>query len=357
MNDTLPILPPPRTTVLETPEVLRQLVRSHRALAELKGIATVIPDASILISTLVVQEARDSSTIENIITSQDEVFTAMLYEERSTNLAAKEVHRYAKAVTVGYTILQKQGLLRSSDVVAIHGTLCDSTTGFRRVPGTVLKNAATGDIVYRPPQDAKEIERLMSNFLQAYHNSEEWGVDPLIQMAVLHYHFESIHPFYDGNGRTGRILNLLHLVLNGLLDTPILYLSRAIEREKERYYSLLQSVRTDGTWEEWIIFMLRAIEVTAAETLQKVTAIRALMQACKHRIRSEQPKIYSQELLSNIFRHPYTKIDFVMRDCSISRPTAAKYLSTLETMGILRKHKAHRLNIYVHTDLFALLSE
>lgn len=357
MNDSIPYLPPKQSIALETPAVLRQLARANRALAELKGTVTAIPNASILISTLVLQEARDSSTIENIVTTQDELYKGGVIEEGVASAAAKEVHRYARALNAGYEILRAKKILRSSDIIEIHGELCETETGYRKLPGTVLKNVATGQVIYQPPQDPAVIERLMSNFLDAFHDAEQWGVDPLVQMAVLHYQFESIHPFYDGNGRTGRILNLLHLVLHGLLDVPILYLSRAILNDKEVYYELLQRVRTEGCWEDWVLYMLRAVEKTSIETLQKVVAIRALMNTCKQRLRTENPKVYSQELLNNLFRHPYTKVELVMRDCNVSRPTASKNLSILEAMGLLQKKKVHRVNIYVHTALFALLSE
>ena len=227
----------------------------------------------------------------------------------------------------------------------------------RKLPGTVLKNQQTGDVVYQPPQDPAEIQRLMANFLDHFHRDAPDDPDPLVRMAVLHYQFESIHPFYDGNGRTGRILNLLHLVLHGLLDLPVLYLSRYIVRHKPDYYRGLQAVREENAWEAWVIYMLTAVEETSRATLTKVRGIRDLMQTTKQRLRRDLPKIYSQELLNNLFRHPYTKIEFIERDLGVSRPTATKYLGALEAAGLVRKTKLGRTNFYVNESLFELLQQ
>jgi Fic family protein len=356
MSASLPFLPPDSTIVLETTEVLRQAVRAHRSLAELKGAVTAIPNAAILVNTLALQEARDSSAIENIVTTQDELYRSESDDAMNATGAAKEVHRYAQALHLGFDLLKRNGMLRTDDILAIHEVLCRTRMGFRKLPGTVLMNSVTNQVVYEPPQDPAEIERLISNFLDWFHESERWNVDPLVQMAVLHYQFESIHPFYDGNGRTGRILNLLHMSLHGLLDLPVLYLSQAIVRRKDDYYRHLQAVREHGAWEEWILYMLGAVESTARNTLQTVNAIRSLMSDVKHRLRTEQPKIYSQELLNNLFRHPYTRLEFVMDDCTISRPTAIRYLAILELMGIISKVKVGRSNLYVNNDLVKILT-
>lgn len=355
MSQSLSRLPPERVQMLETPDVLRQAARAHRALAELKGSVRAIPNAGILINSLSLQEARDSSTVENIVTTQDEVYRGGIEDMQLTTPAAKEVHRYASALHHGFAVLTRTGIIRASDVIEIHELLCSVNTGFRRLPGTMLRNAVTQEVVYVPPQDIKVIEQLMDNFLECFHDSDRWGIDPLVQMAVLHHQFESIHPFYDGNGRTGRILNLLHLIKHDLLTVPVLYLSRAIVRNKSDYYRLLQDVRETGLWEPWILFMLRAVEVTATETLATVNDMSTYMQALKRRLHTEQAGIYSQELLANLFLHPYTRIEYVMRDCGVSRPTAAKYLAILESMGIVRKHKIGRSNIYVHQQLMQIL--
>jgi len=350
-------LPVPQSVPLETPAVLRLAARAHRALAELKGAAATIPNESILIDTLALQEAKDSSAIEDIVTTQDDLFKGDAVSGQFPTAAAKVVHRYAAALKIGLERVRKQKFLRLADVLEIQAALEQNRAGLRKLPGTVLKNQQTGKVVYEPPQHPEEIKRLMANFLEHFHQGEADDADMLVRMAVLHYQFESIHPFYDGNGRTGRILNLLHLVLHGLLDLPVLYLSRYIMRHKADYYRGLQAVREEEAWEAWVLYMLRAVEQTSRETLAKVHGIRAHMQATKQRLRGELPKIYSQDLLNNLFRHPYTKIEYIERDLGVSRPTATKYLTALATQGVLRKIKSGRTNFYVNESLFKLLSE
>ena len=356
MPNHLNPLPVPSSIELETPVVLRLAARAHRALAELKGAAATIPNESILIDTLALQEAKDSSEIEDIITTEDQLFQGDVISGQFPSAAAKEVHHYATALKIGLTHVREQGFLRLDDVLEIQAALEQNRAGLRKLPGTVLKNQNTGEVVYQPPQDPAEIERLMANFLEHFHRDEPGDPDPLVRMAVLHYQFESIHPFYDGNGRTVRILNLLHLVMHGLLDVPVLYLSRYIVRHKPDYYRGLQAVREHDAWEAWVLYMLSAVEETSRETLTKVRGIRDLMQATKQRMRSELPKIYSQDLLNNLFRHPYTKTEFVERDLGVSRPTAVKYLEALEAAGLVRKTKLRRTNFYINEPLFELLS-
>lgn len=352
--EKLPFLSP---DALESPSVLRQLARSHRQLAELKGAAGTIPNESILIDTLALQEAKDSSEIENIITTQDELYQGDNQSSQYPSVAAKEVHHYAVALKIGFDRVRSKQFLRLDDVLTIQNTLLDSRVGLRSMPGTVLRNQQTGEVVYEPPQDREEIERLMANFLEYFHcEDEEAKIDPLIRMAVLHHQFESIHPFYDGNGRTGRILNLLFLTLHRLLDLPVLYLSRHIVQNKGEYYRLLQSARDNDEWEAWILYMLRAVENTAKQTLIQVKAIRELMASTKRQIRDELPKLYNQDLLNNLFRHPYTKIEFIERDLSVSRPTAMKYLSQLDALGIVKKVKIGRTNFYINQALYSLLA-
>ena len=253
--------------------------------------------------------------------------------------------------------MREQRFLRLDDVLAIQATLLQSRTGLRTLPGTVLKNQETGAVIYTPPQDADEVARLMGNFLEYFHLGDEPGAtDPLVRMAVLHHQFESIHPFYDGNGRTGRILNLLHLVLHGMLDLPVLYLSRYIVRHKAEYYQHLQTVRDTGEWAAWVLYILRAVEETSRQTIAQVHGIRDLMQGTKQRLRTELPRLYSQDLINNLFRHPYTKIDFIERDLSVSRQTATKYLTDLCAAGFVRKLKLGRTNFYINEPLFKLLS-
>jgi Fic family protein len=348
--------PLPVSVELETTAVLRQLARSHRTLAELKGAAASIPNETILINTLALQEARDSSALENIITTEDDLFQGDVVSGQFPNPAAKEVYNYVAALKIGFHRIRKQGLLRLSDVLEIHAALIENRAGLRKLPGTVQKSEQTREIIYTPPQDPAEVEMLIGNFLEHFHRDRQGDPDPLVRTAVLHYQFESIHPFYDGNGRTGRILILLHLVLHGLLDLPVLYLSRYIIRHKVDYYRGLQAVREAGAWEAWLLYVLQAVEQTARETLTKVRGIRALMQETKLRLRRDLRKIYSQDLLNNLFEHPYTKIEFIERDLGVSRPTAIKYLDALTKTGFVRKAKLGRTNFYINQPLVDILS-
>jgi Fic family protein len=337
----------------ETPAILKRLASSSRALAELKGIAASIPNQGILINTLGLQEAKDSSEIENIVTTHDELFKDDVLPEAFTNPAAKEVLRYRQALRVGFEMVRSSGLLTANHITQIQAELERNNAGFRKLPGTALKDGA-GLTVYTPPQDPAEIVELMRGLERFINTPELFAADPLIKMALIHHHFESIHPFYDGNGRTGRIVNVLYLVKEGLLDIPVLYLSSHIVRTKAEYYRLLQTVREQDLWEEWVLYMLQAVEVTAVQTLATVQAIKAALLDYKHRIRAGH-KFYSQDLINNLFSHPYTKIEFVQRDLGVSRITATKYLEALAESGFVRKQKVGRGNYYVNEALSSVL--
>ena len=339
----------------ETKPVLKKLASAHRYLAELKGVAASIPNQSILINTLALQEAKDSSAIENIITTHDAMYKAQLFSDVVKDAAAKEVGLYAEALKHGFDLAAKNQALTLNHIVEIQRLIEQNDAGIRKIPGTVLVNPATGEVVYTPPQDYKTILNLMDNLLEYINQPAMHDVDPLIKMAVIHYQFETIHPFYDGNGRTGRILNLLYLVMEDLLTLPILYLSRYIIRRKGDYYRLLQNVRTADEWEPWLLYMLDAVEQTSQETIVLVESIKALMMDYKHRIRSLHPRIYSQDLINNLFRHPYTKIEFLQNDLNVSRLTATKYLDQLTEDGFLVKEKIWRSNYYINPPLFDLL--
>ena len=346
----MPLQSLPPAADLETRTILKRVAIAHRHLAELKGSASSMPDESILINTLGLQEARASSEIENIVTTQDELFKAQAGEEAS-DPAAKEVARYAVALRHGFERLQAGGVLSTRLVLQMQEILEANRAGFRKLPGTTIRNMATGEVVYTPPQHYDEIVRLMSD-LECFINDDALcGLDPLIKLALIHYQFESIHPFYDGNGRTGRIINVLYLVTQRLLDLPVLYLSRYIVQTKSDYYRLLQSVREQETWEEWVLYMLDAVSVTARQTLGIIQRINGLMNEMKQRLRTELPKVYSQDLLHNLFLHPYTKIAYVQRDLRVSRPTATGYLEQLVDKGFLIKHKAGRHNYYINEPL------
>ena len=341
---------------LETKKILKKLATAHRALAELKGVATSIPNESILINTLGLQEAKDSSAIENIITTHDDLYKAELNVKDIKSLNAKEVHNYIEALKKGFSLTSERKLITNNIIVEIQSLLENNNAGFRKVPGTSLKNASTGEIIYTPPQDVAEIKDLMSN-LEIFINDNEFSeLDPLIKMAIIHFQFESIHPFYDGNGRTGRIINVLYLVLQDLLNLPILYLSKYIIANKGDYYRLLQEVRDKDEWESWVLFMLNAVIETSNDTVSVIEKIKNLLIEYKHKIRNDY-KFYSQDLLNNLFKHPYTKIEFLEEELGVSRITAATYLNKLAEDGLLRKEKLGTANYYVNYRLFEILSK
>ena len=338
---------------IETRLVLKKLVKAHQALAELKGVASSIPNQSILSNTLALQEAKDSSAIENIITTHDDLYQSDHVTQQFVSLAAKEVHAYASALHQGFERVQATGLLSNNDILTIQSKIENNQAGFRKLPRTALKNDLTGEVVYTPP-DPTQIIDLMKQLEQFINESNLTDWDPLTIMAVMHHQFESIHPFYDGNGRTGRILNILYLIKENLLNSPILYLSRYINQNKADYYRLLQEVRDQNHWEAWLLFMLEGIEQTASQTTYLTLKIKDLMVAYKHSVRQEAPKIYSQDLINNLFRHPYTKIDFVVNELSVHRNTATKYLDELVSLKLLSKHKMGKDNFYINDALFDL---
>ena len=340
---------------LETIEVLKALASANRSLAELKGRAAAIPNQGILIDTLALQEAKASSEIENIVTTQDELFQAELFPEGPESPAAKEVALYRDALKYGFdTLTQFEGLLPNSTIVGMFRLLKQRDDGFRQTPGTALRNDRTGEIVYIPPQDQREIAFAMDALERFINDDRLSPLDPLIKMALVHHQFESIHPFPDGNGRIGRILNVLYLTRADLLETPILYLSRAINNSKGEYYRLLQHVRDTAEWEGWLVYMLKAVDETAKTTLDLIENIREQMSTTKRRLREEFPKLYSQDLLNNLFRHPYTRIDYVQQELNVTRQTAARYLDTLADAGFVSKHQSGRNNYYINDRLVAL---
>lgn len=347
--------PLPINQELETLSVLKKLAQAHRALAELKGIITSIPNQSILLETLTLREARESSAIENIISTFDEVYQSNLFSNSFASPAAKEVHQYAAALKKGFELVKQHQLLTNNHILQIQEAVEQNRAGFRKLPGTKLLNDKTGEVVYTPPQDYDTILSLMNNLETFINDDAMMDADPLVKMAIIHHRFESIHPFYDGNGRTGRIINILYLVQKGLLHLPVLYLSRYIIQHKNDYYRLLQEVRDKDNWEEWILFMLDGIEKTAAASVLLIASIKELMQQYKQQIRTNHAKLYSQDLLNNLFKYPYTKIEFLQADLQISRSTAIRYLDTLVKAGILTKNKVGRDNFFLNVKLFALL--
>jgi cell filamentation protein, protein adenylyltransferase len=341
---------------LETRRVLKILPKAHAALAELKGIAQTIPNQNILINTLGLQEAKDSSAIENIITTHDDLYKSELNLKSLRSLEAKEVQNYIAAMKKGFNLISERKILSNNIILNIQETLEKNKAGFRKLPGTALKNSVTGEVIYTPPQDYDSIIQLMTNLESFINDNSISDYDPIVKMAIIHYQFESIHPFYDGNGRTGRILNILYLILNELLELPILYLSKFIINNKRDYYRLLQEIRDKNNWEEWILFMIRGVFETSKETIELVNDIKSLMLRVKHTLRGKY-KFYSQDLLNNLFKHPYTKIEFVINDLGVTRVTASSYLNKLSKDGILSKEKIGNANYYINEPLFDLLTK
>ncbi len=341
---------------IETKEILRATITAHKTLAELKGIANSLPNQKIVINTLVLQEAKDSSEIENIITTYDEIYRSDI-SDSFINSDIKEVQNYKDALYLGFDIIKTKKFLTINHIKEIQSTLEKNDAGFRKQSGTVLKNPTTGEIKLIPPQNPKDIEELMTNLVDYINDSSLEDFDSLVKMAIIHYQFESIHPFYDGNGRTGRIINILYLVLENLLDVPILYLSRYIIKNKADYYKLLNDVSFNDGLNNWILFILKGIEEISKETIKTIKNIENLMNETKNIIIEQKPKIYSKDLLEALFYHPYTKRAFIEEQLNVSRPTATSYLNDLEKLGILSSKKIGKEVFYVHNKLFELFKD
>jgi len=351
--NTLPALQQLNLARFDSATILKKLVSTHRHLAELKGLVQSMPNPGILVNSLGLQEAKDSSEIENIVTTHDELFRASLQPDANTSAASKEVARYRQALDTGWRAVQGSGLLTLNHILSIQAELEQNQAGFRKVPGTALKNNA-GDTIYTPPSP-EHLPPLMRDLEIFVNDPDAFAADPLVKMALIHHQFESIHPFYDGNGRTGRIINVLYLVKEGLLASPILYLSRAIVRSKADYYRLLQQVREQDRWEEWVWYMLDTVEWTAIDTLRTVRIIQQKIIEYKHAIRARH-RFYSQDLINLLFSHPYSRIEFLQTTLKVSRLTAMNYLNRLTEDGFLQKYKTGRDNYYINTALFQILT-
>lgn len=350
-ENNLKMLPPKLNS--EKSQILKQLIHSHKALAELKGFSETIPNKNILINSVIINEAKDSSEIENIITTHDELFRAMS-KENYNNPAAKEVVNYRRALWRGFELIKEKQILTTNIIIEIQSILENNNAGIRKVPGTVLKNPQSGEVIYTPPESEARIRDLLNN-LENYINDDHDEVDSLVKMAVIHYQFESIHPFYDGNGRTGRIINVLYLVLKGILDSPILYLSKYIIENKTSYYSLFREVRENDRWDKWIIYFLKGLQETAAASLNLLKKINNLIEETAEKMKNKLPKIYSRELLELLFIEYYTKISFIQEGLGVTRKTASNYLSKLEKAGFLSSEKLGREKIYKNIRLFELI--
>lgn len=349
-ND-LPLLPP--TIELETTAVLKKAISANRELAELKGLVNSMPNQGILLNGIVLQEARLSSEIENIVTTNDELYHAAADEKLAANPHAKEVLLYRQALWSGFHSL-KEKPLATNLFIDIAQIIKGKNIGIRKVPGTKIANSR-GEVIYTPPEGESVIRDKLSNLEKFIHAEDQ--IDPLIKLAALHYQFEAIHPFVDGNGRTGRIINILFLVEKGLLDSPVLFLSHYILRTKPSYYTGLRGVTEQNAWINWVMYILEAIEITAMETQQRVLEILNAMEKAQKLVKDKKPKIYSKDLIETIFKNPYCKIRFLEDEGLAKRQTAALYLQALEEIGLLRCIKIGREQYFINEELIKILSK
>lgn len=353
-HNELPELPP--ACDLESKAVLRKAIAAGRALAELKGLGETIPDQGILINSIVLQEAKASSEIENIITTNDALFRALTAASSAiTDSATKEVLDYREALWAGYQHLVSRGLLTTNVFIGIMNTIKKNQAGIRDLPGTVLSNPVTGDVIYTPPEGEGVIRDKLKDLEEYVHAPD--GPDPLVKMAVIHYQFEAIHPFPDGNGRTGRIISILYLVQQDLLSLPVLYLSRYIIQHKSEYYRRIRAVTEEHAWEPWVLYMLEAVEQTAVFTRQRLLDIRDLLDRTIEIVRQQRPRVYSKELVELLFKQPYTKGQSVVDEGIAKRQTAAAYLKELADIGVLRPLRIGRESVYLNAGLYDLLSQ
>ncbi len=348
--NAMPLLPP--AAEVETRAVLRACIKARAALAELKQAAELIPNQAMLVNTLPLLEARASSEIENIVTSTDELFRHV-GNEAQANPATKEALRYSRALFEGFGAL-KQAPLNTRTAEQVCTTIKGVEMSVRRTPGTTLMNNRSGETIYTPPEGEALLRDLLANWERYLHNETE--LDPLIRMAVGHYQFEAIHPFTDGNGRTGRVLNSLFLIQEGLLTLPILYLSRYIIANKTDYYRLLLQVTREQDWEPWLLYILQGIEQTASWTTAKIAAIRALSDHTAEYVHARLPKVYSHELVSLLFELPYCRIGSLTGKGIAKRQTASLYLKQLVGIGVLQEQEAGKEKLFIHPKLMQLLT-
>ena len=348
----LPPLPP--AVELETTDVLRAAINANRLLGELKGVGDVLPNQAILVNGIVLQEAKASSEIENIVTTNDAIYQALGREDSpSVEPHAKEVLRYREALWHGFEAI-KQRPISTNLLIDIVGIIRRTDAGIRKTPGIKITGAG-GHVVYTPPEGETLVRDLLGNLETFLHADDD--LDPLIKLAVAHYQFEAIHPFADGNGRTGRILNILYLVDRGLLEVPVLFLSHYFIRTKPEYYEGLRRVTEEGAWVDWVLYVLRAIEETARETRERIVRIHELMEETSELAKREAAGVYSRELVELVFANPYSKVGFLVDAGIAKRQTASKYLKALESAGILKGKKVGREVYYVNERLIRVLAE
>ncbi len=350
-ND-LPTLPPPIDQI-ETTQILKRCIKARVALAELKQAAELIPNSAVLVNALPLLEARASSEIENIVTTTDKLFEFADIAEDRADAATKEALRYRTALYEGAKMVQRR-MLSTDMAIQICSTIKGLELDIRAEPGTTLKNRMSGETIYTPPVGQQLLIEKLNNWAEFMHRNTE--IDPLVRMAVQHYQFEAIHPFSDGNGRTGRIMNILFLVEHGLLDSPILYLSRYIIQNKAAYYRLLANVTREQDWATWILFILDGVEETCTWTTDKIKSIRELMEHTGQFVQKRLPKIYTWELVELLFKQPYCRIGNLVENGIAKRQTASVYLKQLCDLGVLREVKSGRENIFVHPKYIELLT-
>ncbi len=351
-HNKLPALPPP-TELIETTEILKKCINARVALAELKQAAELIPNAAVLVNALPLLEAQASSEIENIVTTTDKLFEFVEMAEDKADAATKEALRYRTALFEGTKMVRRR-MLTIDMAIQICSTIKDIELDIREDSGTKLSNRKTGEVIYTPPVGQKLLHGMLDNWADFMHQNTD--IDPLVRMAVQHYQFEAIHPFSDGNGRTGRILNILFLVEQGLLDSPILYLSRHIIRHKADYYRFLLNVTHNQAWGDWIMFMLNGVEETCIWTTDKIKAIRELMQHTSQYVQRQLPKTYSWELVEALFKQPYCRINNLVSTGVAKRQTASVYLKQLCDIGVLKEFKSGRETLFVHPKYIELLT-
>ena len=355
MNKKLEKLPPRwnnKLVNIETVEIMREVAKANRRIAELKGYSEIVPNKNILINAITINEAKESSEIENIITTHDELFQSLSNKNYSSN-SAKEVLNYKDALWRGITLIRENGILTTNMIVEIQSIIEENNAGIRTQGGTVLMNDKTGEIIYRPPETEEELRELLWN-LEQFINVDD-DIDPLIKLAVIHYQFESIHPFYDGNGRTGRIINELYLVMKDLLDSPILYLSKYVLETKSEYYRLLNEIHTQGNWEDWIIYILKGIQNTSDRSLMILKELNKLIEETSIEIKEKLPKIHSKELVNLIFTEFYTRISSVENELNVTRKTASNYLNELAETNILTVEVRGKDKIFINRRLIELM--
>lgn len=349
-ND-LPLLPP--MAQVENTIVLKKIISASRALSELKGAITNLPNPTLFIDTINLQEAQASSAIENIITTHDELFKASIAEKKNDNWATKEVMHYKDALWYGVAQIEKRPILNTNLFISLVQIIKENQSGIRNTSGTQLKNPVTDTVVYTPPEGEKVIRDKLKNLEDFIHAEDD--LDPLVKMAIIHYQFEAIHPFFDGNGRTGRIILLLYLKMTGLLDLPALYLSNYIIEHKNEYYANLRKITEEANWQDWILYMLDMVEQTSLKGRSQITAIEKLMNEMAVTIQQKLPKIYSKDLMEELFRLPYTKRGQLEKAGLGNIKTVGNYLKELENQGFLKSEQVGKEKLYLNFRLLEVL--